>query len=146
MRTKTVIIGVVAALGLLMGLAAFSAAASISSDGFLDDVARGSSNSDRSQLADGSEPVMDQTREKSQDGECIGDGEPVMEQEQTREQTQDGECTGDGEPVMAQEQTREQSQDGECTGDGEPVKTQEQTREQTQDGECTGDGEHVRPR
>jgi len=152
MRSKAVIIGAVVALGLVISLAAFATAASGSGGDFLDEVAKGSSNSGKSAMGsesdggagDGSGPVMEQKKEQSQDGECVGDGEPVKTQEQTKEQTQDGECVGDGEPVKTQEQTKEQTQDGECVGDGEPVKTQEQTKEQTQDGECVGDGEPVK--
>lgn len=98
-----------------------------------------------------------------QNGECLGDCEPIRNQTRSRE-LQDGECTGECDPqqlrlqegLNAQGTMRQQRLnlgDGECTGDCNPEQMRlsegsgyqgMMQRNQSGSGDCQGDNVQIR--
>ena len=98
-----------------------------------------------------------------QNGECLGDGEPIRNQTRSRE-LQDGECTGECDPQQlrlqegpgAQGTMRQQRLnlgDGECTGDCDPEQLRlneglgyrgMNQRNKSGSGDCQGDNVQIR--
>ena len=125
MKTRIFVMGGLAALALLVGVAVFAAAAGNGSGDLVRDTPLGD-------LVPGAMGSGKGMSFRSMDGDCDGEG-PILENERSRNET----C--DGEPSGEQVQERERSRDGESASD-DAEQTRE--REMSRNGTCDGEGPH----
>ncbi len=150
MKTRIFVMGGLAALALLVGVAVFAAAAGNGSGDLVRDTPLGD-------LVPGAMGSGKGMSFRSMDGDCDGEG-PILENERSRNETCDGEPSGeqvqerersrDGESASDDaEQTREREMSRNGTCDGEPTGEQVQERERSRDGEsASDDAEQTRER
>jgi len=142
MKTRIFVMGGLAALALLVGVAVFAAAAGNGSGDLVRDTPLGD-------LVPGAMGSGKGMSFRSMDGDCDGEG-PILENERSRNETCDGEPSGeqvqerersrDGESASDDaEQTREREMSRNGTCDGEPTGEQVQERERSRDGESSSD-------
>ncbi|MDG6225124.1 MAG: hypothetical protein QCI82_06385 [Candidatus Thermoplasmatota archaeon] len=134
MKTKALVLGSLAALGILIGVALISSAAGAMDEGSILRAAEGTPALERVQKTMG---ALIRDRARLKDRSC-SEGDPgefgMQVSELAREQSKDGSCD-EGEPENAQDRSREQSKDGSCD-ESEPENVQDRSRDQSKDGSC----------
>ena len=123
MKTTALVLGSLAALGILIGVALIASAAGAMDEGSIPQATERTPAMERVQKTLG---ALIRERARLKDGTC-GEGDPedfgMQVSEQAREQSKDGSC-GEDEPEKTQEQAREQNKDGSC-GESEPGSSEE---------------------